>query len=343
MGKRDKKKDDKVNTAALKKADRAEKKRVKKELHRKRDYESSEETQFARELLSEGYIIKYIDMDGNCMFRSICDQLFGDPSRHMELRGRVLDYIEQHETHFSLFIEDDESFEDYLSRMRTQAEWGGHQELYAASQLLNVNIHVHQLGASRFLLPAPSSGSKQDSSFAAISAAREIHLSYHGEFHYNSLHPADGAPLQSSSSATRDSELAIGHDEILLTPSHHAVVFDQVALSVPWASHQDIHSALRQCNFDLGETVEKLISGEHHASSTLSTATTAHALLPEEEDGNHHAATLNKEPTAKKPGRLSKKEKRLMKKGKPLKPETSACSSDSGDADGASSAGVIVL
>lgn len=57
-------------------------------------------------------------MDGNCMFRSICDQLYSDSSRHMEVREKIMDYIEDEKAHFSLFIEDDETFEDYVNRMR---------------------------------------------------------------------------------------------------------------------------------------------------------------------------------------------------------------------------------
>ena len=107
-----------LKNMVMKKADREEKKRIKKQIHRQRDYGCAEEIQFARELLEEGYVIEYIDMDGNCLFRSICDQLYNDTSRHMEIREKIVDYIEEQKDHFSLFIEDDESFEDYTSRMR---------------------------------------------------------------------------------------------------------------------------------------------------------------------------------------------------------------------------------
>ena len=61
---------------------------------------------------------------------------------------------------------------------RSFGEWGGHQELYAASQSLHVNIIVHQCSrtAPRFILPCET-------------ATRSINLSYHGECHYNSVHP----------------------------------------------------------------------------------------------------------------------------------------------------------
>ena len=77
-------------------------------------------------------------------------------------------YIEQQREHFVLFMEDDEDFDDYISRMKTTREWGGHQELYAASQTFRVNIVVHQadyLNAPRFVLQCEE-------------ATRDIHLRY---------------------------------------------------------------------------------------------------------------------------------------------------------------------
>jgi OTU domain-containing protein 3 len=168
-----------------KKEDRIEKKRIKKSKHYvAKDYQSNEEKKFSNDLLEEGYGIEYIEADGNCLFRSISDQLHHNQNHHSEIRQQVMDFIEQNSEHFELFIEDDESFVDYLSRMRGNGEWGGHQELYAASQVLNVNIHVHQLDAPQFLLPASGRGKNP--------TIRDIHLSYHGEYHYNSLKPLPG-------------------------------------------------------------------------------------------------------------------------------------------------------
>ncbi len=48
----------------------------------------------------------------------------------------MVDFLEQNKADFIPFIEDDEKWEDYISRMRTNAEWGGHMELVAASRLV---------------------------------------------------------------------------------------------------------------------------------------------------------------------------------------------------------------
>jgi OTU domain-containing protein 3 len=180
-----------VNTKA---ADRLIKKQMRKKAFQKKDYQSNEEVRYAAELLKEGYQIEYIDGDGNCLFRSISDQLYSDQSHHLEIRHQVMNYIHDNQEHFQLFIEDDEPFGDYLDRLRCPGEWGGHQELFAASQILHINIHVHQLEAPQFLLAAPSS--------MARNPIRNIHISYHGEYHYNSLRPT----------STHHQDLAIGQD-----------------------------------------------------------------------------------------------------------------------------------
>jgi hypothetical protein len=47
-------------------------------------------------------------------------------------------------------VEDDEKFDGYMSRLRKDGEWGGHQELYAASRLLGCSIVVHQFNAPMY-------------------------------------------------------------------------------------------------------------------------------------------------------------------------------------------------
>lgn len=82
--------------------------------------------------------------DGNCLFRSLSDQLYWDyGSNHEEVRADVCDLLALHKEEFSLFLvldenEDDEDasdFESYVTKMRKSGEWGGNLELVAASRL----------------------------------------------------------------------------------------------------------------------------------------------------------------------------------------------------------------
>ena len=84
--------------------------------------------------------------------------------------------------HFKMFVEDDEPWDDYVERLRTDGEWGGNMELVAAANRYKVHVAVHQLGAPR--LDIRSDAPKKE-------VRRTAHLSYHGEMHYNSVRRRD--------------------------------------------------------------------------------------------------------------------------------------------------------
>ena len=67
--------------------------------------------------------IETIDSDGNCLFRAIADQLFGDPEQHEEVRRQIVDHMEENRAHFECFCEED--FDEYCARLRQDGEWGG--------------------------------------------------------------------------------------------------------------------------------------------------------------------------------------------------------------------------
>jgi len=125
-----------------------------------------------------GARILTMDSDGNCLFRALADQLRGRPEDHGEIRQHVIDFIEAHETDFAPFVEDDEKFSDYVHRMRNEGEWGGQQEICAASRCFHVNVVIHQLDCPRFEILFKAS-------------APTIHLSFHGASHYNSIRAWD--------------------------------------------------------------------------------------------------------------------------------------------------------
>jgi len=87
-----------------------------------------------------------MDSDGNCLFRSLSDQLYHDfGDNHGEIRSEICDYLDAHEEDFSVFLildeedKDDEDyapdFESYVYNMRQDGDWGGNVELVAAARL----------------------------------------------------------------------------------------------------------------------------------------------------------------------------------------------------------------
>ena len=131
---------------------------------------------FREELIQYGLTIIEVGGDGNCLFRSISDQLDGTQMNHKQYRKDAIDYMLQNRDNFEPFIEDDVPFDEYIDDMDKDGEWGGNLEIQALSMRHEFNAIVHQLDAPVFAV----------SNFDP-NAVRTIHLSYHLGEHYNSV------------------------------------------------------------------------------------------------------------------------------------------------------------
>lgn len=83
--------------------------------------------------------------DGNCLFRTIADQLEGDESLHPIYRQKAVEHILENKDFYTLFIEDDETIEEYCQDMAKDGFWGGQLEMNALGTLLGFNAIVHQV------------------------------------------------------------------------------------------------------------------------------------------------------------------------------------------------------
>lgn len=128
--------------------------------------------------------IRDVSNDGNCLFRAVSDQLYGSEDAHLKLRERACDYLVEHKDHYQYFIDDEQSFDDYISEMRRDGVWADNLELQAISMSCSVNIRVHQSGKPSYDIRNHSGKS-----------APVIHLSYHFGEHYASVRPLRTAEL----------------------------------------------------------------------------------------------------------------------------------------------------
>ena len=111
--------------------------------------EDDDDTNFRKSLLNHGNIIKEIDTDGNCLFRSISDQLYHDNgTRHDIVRHDVCEHLSNNKQdfqHFLLMEDDDEDvldIDEYIEKMRQDGERGGNVEIVVASRVYKRNIMV---------------------------------------------------------------------------------------------------------------------------------------------------------------------------------------------------------
>jgi len=118
--------------------------------------------------------------DGNCLFRSVADQMYGDQSFHDIVREATMNWMTKERDHYSQYISED--FEDYIARKRIEKVFGNHLELQAISELYNRRIEVFDV--EEFVRKPDS---KPKNLFQNDYKGAPIRLSYHNRNHYNSI------------------------------------------------------------------------------------------------------------------------------------------------------------
>jgi len=161
----------------------------------------ADDTELRSNLASNGMEIVEMSSDGNCLFRSLSDQLFGDfGNMHDHVRWAIVDYMKKNADNFRHFLvyedEDDEDqteedardFEHYIDMMGQDGEWGGNLELVAAASLYGRKIIVYQSSMGP-AFTIDNDGSK--------SAGSDLLVSYHDNDHYNSVRRTTSPPRSS--------------------------------------------------------------------------------------------------------------------------------------------------
>jgi OTU domain-containing protein 5 len=115
--------------------------------------------------------------DGNCLFRAISDQVYGDPDMHEEVRERCMDYLLAERNHFSQFVTQD--FDHYIMRKRHDKTFGNNLEMQALAEMYNRPIEVYRDSAHPMKI--------FHEGYTEASDSTPLRLSYHRGNHYNSV------------------------------------------------------------------------------------------------------------------------------------------------------------
>jgi hypothetical protein len=90
--------------------------------------------------------IKTIEGDGNCMFRSISHQLYGEERFHGIVRQACMDYMESESQYFSHFVVGGGAhFKEYVRFKRMDGVWGDDPEIQAICELYDRPMEVSWL------------------------------------------------------------------------------------------------------------------------------------------------------------------------------------------------------
>ncbi|KAJ2162017.1 2-oxoglutarate dehydrogenase E1 component [Coemansia sp. RSA 552] len=141
-----------------------------------------------RALKKSGLYCKDIVGDGNCLFRSLADQVDGTSDTHLRHRDSVCDYLLRHRGDFEPFMDEHSPFDRYVGNMRQPGVYGGNLELVAFARNYRVDIKVYQTGGTVFVISGapPSSPDDPNRSMPAV------HIAYHSYEHYSSVRNKSG-------------------------------------------------------------------------------------------------------------------------------------------------------
>ncbi|WCJ41866.1 OTU domain-containing protein 5 [Euphorbia peplus] len=124
---------------------------------------------------SKGWEVKRMLEDGNCLFRAVADQVYGDSELYDLARQMCIDYMEQERDHFSQFIT--EGFTSYCKRKRRDKVYGNNVEIQALSEMYNRPIHIYSYSTEPINIFHGNYNTD----------VPPVRLSYHHGNHYNSL------------------------------------------------------------------------------------------------------------------------------------------------------------
>ena len=146
--------------------------RKKNKRNRKID---EEDEKFKKHLETLGYFIREVGGDGNCLFRSVSEQIEGNENNYQEYREKCINYMNENKDVFAPFIEDDVPLDKYIEKMSQNGEWGGNLEIYALSMALEANFYIYIHEHPMYVVKNFEKPKKN------------IMLTYHDGKHYNSL------------------------------------------------------------------------------------------------------------------------------------------------------------
>ncbi|CAM9486523.1 unnamed protein product [Pylaiella littoralis] len=146
---------------------------------------------YERALRNQGLRVVPVEGDGNCLFRSVSHQVYGDDSHHRLVRARCMEYMESEAHFFEPYVEGDmAAFLRYLDVKRQNAVWGDDPEVQALCEIYDRPAEIWaydpQLGAKTLRSFHETAG------IASSESPRPpMRLSYYGGGHYDSVAPID--------------------------------------------------------------------------------------------------------------------------------------------------------
>ena len=126
--------------------------------------------------------------DGNCQFRALSHQLFGDQSFHKEVRAEVVAWMKTHAASFAPFVGGRSDFYRYVADMGKNRCWGDELTLRAACDAFRCVLFIVQSTKTNWLLVyEPGRNARRSRAEDRDAHRKTVFLSYIAPVHYNSV------------------------------------------------------------------------------------------------------------------------------------------------------------
>ncbi|DBA01157.1 TPA: hypothetical protein N0F65_002292 [Lagenidium giganteum] len=135
-------------------------------------------------LLAHNLRLHPVEGDGNCLFRAVSHQVYGNDGHHGLVRRYCMDYMESEKDYFEPYIVGDmNDFMRYVTVKRRDGVWGDDPEIQAMCELYDRPAEIYAYD--------PVSGYRKLRTFHEHGARSRnrppIRLSYYGGGHYDSI------------------------------------------------------------------------------------------------------------------------------------------------------------
>ena len=127
-------------------------------------------------MLRHGLIPLDVGGEGDCFFRSVSHQLYGNSNSHLTIRSLGVRYLKDNPERFIESIVG-MSWSRYLTNMSLQGTWANHIIIQAVADAMNLKIHIIESDSNyrEITLVQPAN---------ATSDIRSIYIGHMGQMHY---------------------------------------------------------------------------------------------------------------------------------------------------------------
>lgn len=242
-----------------------------------------------------------IEGDGNCLFRAMSDQLYGDHgAMHGRIRCQVVNYMKQNSAYFSMFLgsEFGETWSSYLNRMAKDGVYGDNVEIVAFANCYHVNVVIYQ---HEHLFIVSCQDGSQD--------AMNVHIAYHDWEHYSSVRNREG-PHKGLPEVRPKERIETAENP---KPPQWKIKVVKDSLPHP-VSDSQVEKALMENNGEISNAVETLLLTEQEEDYPA----TPPASSSSDSRSVHTVDTVPKETANKPRKKLTPREKKEKQKREAL-------------------------